>query len=170
MIYDVKVGDGTTNRRRPSQSSSPAQTTGDDHQRAGIRLSGRTSRRHRVELRSTRRVHADRNVRLHRCRSDGRAFVSVALDLAMWSSSPVLRFSGRYAFGPADRACDRPARFNRYGHRRGRLDFQRPRPDLDFLSAGETLTLQYGVTVGDGSTSSTQPSRHHRRRAGSASP
>ncbi len=81
--------------------------------------------------------------------------VSVALDSAVWSANP--------SFVPSNTLADlqtalTTALHDSTGTGSGGVDwtFAIPDRDLDFLGAGETLTVTYDVTVADGSTSSTQ--------------
>src|ERR1700754_1207888 len=81
--------------------------------------------------------------------------VSVALDSAIWSADPT--------FVPADTLADlqnalATALNDSTGSGAGGIDwtFAIQDKDLDFLAAGETLTVTYNVTVSDGLTSSTQ--------------
>ncbi|MBR0791481.1 VCBS domain-containing protein [Bradyrhizobium manausense] len=82
-------------------------------------------------------------------------FVGVALDSATWSANP--------GFVPDDTLADLQTALSTVLHDStgtgtGAVDwtFAIKDGDLDFLSAGETLTVQYDVTVADGSTTSTQ--------------
>jgi VCBS repeat-containing protein len=81
--------------------------------------------------------------------------VSVALDSAVWSANP--------SFVPSETLNDLQAALSTVLHDStgtgtGGIDwtFAIKDGDLDFLSPGETLTVQYDVTVADGSTTSTQ--------------
>jgi VCBS repeat-containing protein len=81
--------------------------------------------------------------------------VSVSLDSAVWSGDPT--------FVPGETLADLQAALmttlhDSTGSGAGGVDwsFAIADRDLDFLSAGETLTATYSVTVMDGSTSSTQ--------------
>jgi VCBS repeat-containing protein len=81
--------------------------------------------------------------------------VSVSLNSAVWSGDPF--------FVPGDTLGDLQSALmtslhDSTGSGTGGVDwtFAIPDRDLDFLSAGETLTATYSVTVMDGSTSSTQ--------------
>jgi VCBS repeat-containing protein len=81
--------------------------------------------------------------------------VSVSLDSAVWSGDPT--------FVPGETLADLQAALmttlhDSNGTGSGGVDwsFAIADRDLDFLSAGETLTATYSVTVMDGSTSSTQ--------------
>jgi VCBS repeat-containing protein len=81
--------------------------------------------------------------------------VSVALSSALWSANP--------DFVPGDTLADLQAALatvlhDSTGTGTGGVDwtFSIQDQDLDFLSAGETLTATYDVTVTDGATSSTQ--------------
>jgi VCBS repeat-containing protein len=81
--------------------------------------------------------------------------VSVALTSALWSANP--------SFVPGDTQADlqtalATALHDSTGSGAGGVDwtFSIPDKDLDFLSAGETLTATYDVTVTDGTTTSTQ--------------
>lgn len=81
--------------------------------------------------------------------------VSVALDSAVWSAAnPVI---------PGQTLVDLQSALSTVLHDstgtgHGGIDwtFSIPDADLDFLSAGETLTVQYDVSVADGFTNSTQ--------------
>jgi VCBS repeat-containing protein len=82
--------------------------------------------------------------------------VSVALDSAVWSADPSFTFS-------SDMVNDLQAALattlhDSTGTGAGGIDwsFSIADKDLDFLAAGETLTVTYDVTVTDGLTSSTQ--------------
>jgi VCBS repeat-containing protein len=81
--------------------------------------------------------------------------ISVALDSAVWSADP--------SFVPDDTLADLQnalsiALNDSTGSGAGGIDwtFAIQDKDLDFLAAGETLTVTYNVTVTDGLTSSTQ--------------
>ncbi|MEH2487088.1 beta strand repeat-containing protein [Bradyrhizobium sp. AZCC 2230] len=81
--------------------------------------------------------------------------ISVALDSAVWSANP--------SSVPADTFADlqtalATALHDSTGTGIGSIDwtFAIPDADLDFLSVGETLTVQYDVTVADATISSTQ--------------
>ncbi len=81
--------------------------------------------------------------------------VSVALDSAVWSANP--------DFVPADTLNDLQNAIittlhDSTGTGHGGIDwnFSLPDKDLDFLNAGDTLTMTYDITVSDGSTTSTQ--------------
>ncbi|MCA6121872.1 VCBS domain-containing protein [Bradyrhizobium sp. WSM 1704] len=81
--------------------------------------------------------------------------ISVALNTAVWSANP--------DFLPAETYADLQTALATALHDStstgsGGIDwtFSIPDRDLDFLSAGETLTVTYDVTVMDGATSSTQ--------------
>ena len=81
--------------------------------------------------------------------------VSVSLDSAVWSADP--------SFVPSDTLTDlqtalTTALNDSTGSGAGGIDwtFAIQDKDLDFLAAGETLTVTYNVTVDDGFTSSTQ--------------
>jgi VCBS repeat-containing protein len=81
--------------------------------------------------------------------------ISVTLDSAIWSADP--------SFVPADTLADLQnalaiALHDSTGSGAGGIDwtFAIQDKDLDFLAAGETLTITYNVTVTDGITSSTQ--------------
>jgi VCBS repeat-containing protein len=81
--------------------------------------------------------------------------VSVALDSAVWSANP--------DFVPADTLNDLQtaivtALHDSTGSGTGSIDwnFSLPDKDLDFLNAGDTLTMTYDITVSDGATTSTQ--------------
>ncbi|EJN14017.1 VCBS repeat-containing protein [Bradyrhizobium sp. YR681] len=81
--------------------------------------------------------------------------VSVVLNSAVWSFDP--------SFVPSDTLADlqnalTTALHDSTGAGTGSIDwtFSIRDGDLDFLSPGETLTVQYDVIVADGSTSSTQ--------------
>jgi VCBS repeat-containing protein len=82
--------------------------------------------------------------------------VSVALDSAVWSANPSFTFD-------SDTIADLQAALSTTlhdstGSGAGGIDwsFAIQDKDLDFLGAGETLTVTYDVTVSDGITSSTQ--------------
>ena len=81
--------------------------------------------------------------------------VSVALDSAVWSANP--------DFVPADTLNDLQTAIattlhDSTGTGHGGIDwnFTLPDKDLDFLNAGDTLTMTYDITVSDGTTTSTQ--------------
>jgi VCBS repeat-containing protein len=81
--------------------------------------------------------------------------VSVSLDSAIWSADP--------SFVPADTLADlqtalTTALHDSTGSGAGGIDwtFAIQDKDLDFLAAGETLTVTYNVTVSDGITTSIQ--------------
>ena len=81
--------------------------------------------------------------------------VSVALDSAVWSANP--------DFVPSDTLNDLQNAIittlhDSTGTGHGGIDwnFSLPDKDLDFLNAGDTLTMTYDITVSDGSTTSTQ--------------
>ena len=81
--------------------------------------------------------------------------VSVSLDSAIWSADP--------SFVPSDTLADlqnalTTALHDSTGSGAGGIDwsFAIQDKDLDFLAAGETLTVTYNVTVSDGFTTSTQ--------------
>ena len=81
--------------------------------------------------------------------------VNVSLDSAIWSADPT--------FVPADTLADlqtalTTALHDSTGSGAGDIDwsFAIQDKDLDFLAAGETLTVTYNVTVSDGITTSTQ--------------
>jgi VCBS repeat-containing protein len=81
--------------------------------------------------------------------------VSVSLDSAVWSADP--------SFVPADTLADLQNALTTLlhdstGSGAGGIDwtFAIQDKDLDFLAAGETLTVTYNVTVDDGFTASTQ--------------
>jgi VCBS repeat-containing protein len=81
--------------------------------------------------------------------------VSVSLDSAIWSADPT--------FVPGDTLADlqnalATALHDSTGSGAGGIDwtFAIQDKDLDFLAAGETLTVTYNVTVSDGITTSTQ--------------
>jgi len=81
--------------------------------------------------------------------------VSVSLDSAVWSADP--------SFVPGDTLADLQNAFttalhDSTGSGAGGIDwhFAIQDKDLDFLAAGETLTVTYDVTVSDGLTTSTQ--------------
>ena len=81
--------------------------------------------------------------------------VSVALDSAVWSANP--------DFVPADTLNDLQTAIattlhDSTGSGHGGIDwnFTLPDKDLDFLNAGDTLTMTYDITVSDGTTTSTQ--------------
>ena len=97
---------------------------------------------------------AHRHAGLHRRRPDDTHSVSVALNCAVWSASD---------FVPGDTLADlqdgvATALHDSTGSGAGGIDwtFAIQDKDLDFLGAGETLTVTYDVTVCDGITTSTQ--------------
>jgi VCBS repeat-containing protein len=80
--------------------------------------------------------------------------VQVALDSAVWSGGDLIPEQTQADLSAALATALHDSR----GSGTGSVDwtFSIPDKDLDFLSAGQTLTATYDVTVSDGSTSSTQ--------------
>ncbi|MBR0756666.1 VCBS domain-containing protein [Bradyrhizobium jicamae] len=81
--------------------------------------------------------------------------VSVSLDSAVWSANPSFVPDGTLS---GLQSALSTVLHDSTGSGTGGIDwtFSIPDANLDFLSAGETLTVTYDVTVADGATSSTQ--------------